>query len=224
MSSASRPAAVCFLRASPGSPAMTRPRPAQARSHLREPSRVLTAPAQAPRSPGCRCLTARRQAASWLVAGTRVCARPGAAARGCCCVFAFPPGSPGRFGKPSRVLCFLSSLHSSLPVPIPCRHSLPTVNSLLTWESFFHLYILQSHDEYSKKCSANIDSHDKISSHQQPRLAPWVPLEQGCAPLLSSRLKLGDSARQARTTFSGQRIEINLALGPMVSNSKGNRI
>lgn len=117
MSSASRPAAVCFLRASPGSPAMTRPRPAQARSHLREPSRVLTAPAQAPRSPGCRCLTARRQAASWLVAGTRVCARPGAAARGCCCVFAFPPGSPGRFGKPSRVLCFLSSLHSSLPGP-----------------------------------------------------------------------------------------------------------
>lgn len=117
MSSASRSAAVCFLRASPGSPAMTRPRPAQARSHLREPSRVLTAPAQAPRSPGCRCLTARRQAASWLVAGTRVCARPGAAARGCCCVFAFPPGSPGRFGKPSRVLCFLSSLHSSLPGP-----------------------------------------------------------------------------------------------------------
>lgn len=150
MSSASRPAAVCFLRASPGSPAMTRPCPAQARSHLREPSRVLTAPAQAPRSPGCRCLTARRQAASWLVAGTRVCARPGAAARGCCCVFAFPPGSPGRFGKPSRVLCFLSSLHSSLPGP----HSLSPFPSYCEFLAdlgvIFRLYILQSHDEYSK--------------------------------------------------------------------------
>lgn len=125
--SASCSAAVWFLRASLGSPAKTRPRPAQTHSHLRELSRVLTAPAQAPRSPGCRCLTARWQAASWLVAGTRACTRPGAAARGCC-VFAFHPGSPGRYGKPCFV--FLSSLYSSLPCPhslspfllwIPCR-------------------------------------------------------------------------------------------------------